>query len=118
MLAAALAYIAAAAAERYREALPIALPWLAVALTLGLAIQAARKYVAFLRRADELLRRIEIEALAFGFVAGAAFAMLYPLIERLGAPHVDGYWTALVMMIGWAAGGWLGLRRYSGGDGA
>jgi len=113
MLTFALAYVAAAAALRFRAALPAALPWLAVGAALALAFQVTRSYVQFLRGADELLRRIEIEALALGFAAGSAFAMLYPLLVRLGAPAVDGYWTALVMMLGWAAGGWLGLRRYS-----
>ena len=113
MLAFALAYIAAGAALRFRAVLPTAMPWLAVGAALALAFQVTRSYVQFLRGADELLRRIEIEALAFGFAAGAVFALLYPLLARLGAPAVDGYWTALVMMAGWAAGGWLGLRRYS-----
>lgn len=113
MLAFALAFIAAAAALRFRDRLPGALPWLAVGLACACALQVTRCYLQFLRGADELLRRIEVEALAFGFAAGAIFALLYPLLARLGAPAVDGYWTALVMMLGWAAGGWLGMRRYS-----
>lgn len=115
MLAFALVYVAAAAALRFHVALPPAVPWVAVGLACALAVQVTRAYLAFLRGADELLRRIEVEALAFGFAAGAIFALLYPLLARLGAPAVDGYWTALVMMLGWAAGGWLGLRRYSRG---
>jgi hypothetical protein len=90
------------------------LPWLLVGLALGLAVQAIRSYLAFLREADELLRRIETEALALGFGAGAAFSLLYPLLEKLGAPQLDGHAAVMVMMLSWAAGSWLGARRYSG----
>jgi hypothetical protein len=63
---------------------------------------------------NELQRRIQVEALALGFGAGAVFAMLYPLFEGLGAPAVGGRATALVMMLSWAVGSWLGTRRYAG----
>jgi hypothetical protein len=119
MLAAALAYLGATAALRWRAALPGALAWLPPTLT-GLAgllaILAIRRYVIFLRQADELLRRIQTEALAFGFGAGAVVAMLYPLLEMLGAPRLGGYAIALVMMLAWSAGSWLGTRRYAGRD--
>jgi len=113
-LAAALAYCGATAALRWRESVPGALPWLLVGVALLLAIQAIRSYLAFLRRADELLRKIETEGLALGFGAGVVLSLLYPLLERLGAPQLDGHATALVMMISWGAGSWLGTRRYSG----
>lgn len=117
MLAAGLAYLGATAALRWRASLPGALAWLPWPLT-GLAwllaFQAIRCYVIFLRQADELLRRIQTEALAFGFGAGAVVSLLYPLLELLGAPKLGGYAIALVMMLAWSAGTWLGTRRYSG----
>jgi hypothetical protein len=113
-LAAGLAYVGATAALRWRALLPAALPWLLSGLAWVLALQAIRLYVIFLRRADELLRRIQTEALAFGFGAGAVVAMLYPQLELLGAPKLGGYAIALVMMLAWSAGAWLGTRRYSG----
>jgi hypothetical protein len=117
MLAAALAYVGATAALRWRASLPGALlwlPWMLTGLAWLLALQAIRRYVIFLRAADELLRRIQTEALALGFGAGAVVSMLYPLLEELGAPKLGGYAIAFVMMLAWSAGTWLGTRRYSG----
>jgi hypothetical protein len=114
MLAAGLAYLGATAALRWRASLPAALPWLLSVLAWVLALQAIRRYVIFLRQADELLRRIQTEALAFGFGAGAVVSLLYPLLEMLGAPKLGGTAAALVMMLAWSAGTWLGTRRYSG----
>ncbi|HVT61517.1 MAG TPA: hypothetical protein VHR45_24360 [Thermoanaerobaculia bacterium] len=118
MLAAALAYVGATAALRWRESIPKALPWLLVGLALLLAIQATRSYLVFLREADELLRRIQTEALALGFGSGAVLSLLYPMLEGLGAPQLDGHATAVVMMLSWSAGSWLGTRRYSGSGAA
>jgi hypothetical protein len=118
LAAAALAYVGATAALRFRASLPAALPFLLVALAIGLSAQATRIYVLFLRGADELLRRIETEALALGFGVGVAFSVLYPLLARLGAPPLDGHWSALVMFVTWAAGSWIGTRRYSGKNSA
>jgi hypothetical protein len=114
MLAAGIAYLGATAALRWRASLPAALPWLLSALAWVLALQAIRRYVIFLRQADELLRRIQTEALALGFGAGAVVSLLYPLLELLGAPKLGEYAVALVMMLAWSAGTWLGTRRYSG----
>lgn len=131
--AAALAYVAAAAAQRWREPLARALPWLQpfralrgfpwmpwlfAGLSALCTVQAVRSYLAFLREADELLRRIQTEALALGFAAGAAFALIYPLLEQLGAPVFGGNGVFVVMMFSWSAGAWLGTRRYSRGGGA
>ncbi len=116
MLAAGLAYLGATAALRWRASLPGALPWLLSALAWVLALQAIRRYVIFLRQADELLRRIQTEALALGFGAGALVSLLYPLLELLGAPKLGEYAVAVAMMLAWSAGTWLGTRRYSGKD--
>jgi hypothetical protein len=114
VLAAALAYLGATAALRWRESIPRALPWLLAGLALLLATQATRSYLVFLRGADELLRRIQTEALVLGFVSGAVFSLVYPLLAMLGAPALDGHVTAVVMLLSWSAGVWLGTRRYGG----
>jgi len=79
---------------------------------------ATRSYLVFLRQADELLRRIQTEALAMGFAAGAVFSLLYPLFAGLGAPRLGENVTAAVMMLSWGAASWIGTRRYAGGSGA
>jgi hypothetical protein len=118
LLAATLAYLGATAALRWRASIPGALPWLLTGLTVLLAIQATRAYLAFLRAADELLRGIQTDALALGFGSGAVFSLLYPLLARLGAPELDEHATAVVMMLAWSAGSWLGTRRYRGSSAA
>jgi hypothetical protein len=114
VIAATLLYLGATAALRHPAAAPVALAWLLTGLAWLLAVVAMGSYLAFLRQADELLRRIELEGLALGFGAGAVFALLYPLLVALGAPDLQGEATALVMMVSWAAGSWLAGRRYSG----
>ncbi len=118
MLAAALAYIVATAALRWRGSISWASPglqWLLVGVAVLLALAALRAYLQMLRQADELQRRIHLEALGLGFAAGAVFALLYPLFELLGAPALGGRAIAVVMLLSWAAGSWLAARRFSGG---
>lgn len=116
MLATALAYLGATAALRWRQLMPGAFPWVLTGLVGLLGVQATRSYLHFLREADELLRRIETEALALGFGVGAVVGLLYPLLEKLGAPALGGHATLLAMMLSWALGSWLGMRRYSGSN--
>lgn len=118
MVAAALAYLGATAALRWRASIPAVLPAALVALAALLSIQAVRAYLTFLRGADELLRRIQTEALALGFASGAVTSLLYPLLEGFGAPRLGAQATTVVMMLAWSLGSWLGTRRYSGSDGA
>jgi hypothetical protein len=113
LFAAALSFVAATAALRYRSVVPWALAALAVALTLALFALAIRSYLTFLHGADELLRKIQTEALALGFAVGAAFSMLYPLLQGLGAPELGSHATPMVMISCWALGSWLGERRYA-----
>lgn len=115
-IAAALAYLAATAALRWQAALPVALPWLAVALAVLLALVATNSYLRFLREADELLRKIETGAVGLAFGVGLLLALLYPLAEGLGAPRLEGDLLGFVMMVSWATGSWLGRRRYGRTD--
>lgn len=117
MLAAAVAYVAATAALRRQPELPALLPWGLTALAMALAAGAIVAFRRYLRGADELVRKIEIDALAIAFGAGALFTMLYPLCERLGAPRLGLADAALVLMFAWMAGAWIGWRRYRGGSG-
>src|SRR5262249_55566524 len=82
MLVLAVTSVAAAATLRWRASLPTAVPWCAVGAASLLALQAGRAYFVFLRGADELLRKIQLEALAWGFGAGGAVALLYPLWQK------------------------------------
>jgi hypothetical protein len=92
---------------------PAAAGWALAAASGLLSILAMRSYILFLRHADELLRKVHLESLAFAFGAGIVVMMTYRLCERLGAPKLDVNDAALVMMLTWIAGQWIGGRRYS-----
>ena len=109
-----LAYLGAALAVRHRAALPLPLPWLAIAAAALLSGLAVQRYVLYLREVDELKRRIETEALAVGFGAGTVLSLLAPLVQRLGLPWLDASVVAAVMMGVWAVASFLGNRRYCG----
>ncbi len=77
-----------------------------------LGVLAIRSFLRFVREADELVRKIQLEALGWGFGAGAIFMLGYRLFERIGAPHLDIVAPFVVMMIGTAVGQWVARRRY------
>lgn len=83
-----------------------------VLLTAVLGILAIRSYVHFLRQADELLSKIQLESLALGFGASAVFMVAYRLCERLGAPRLDAASPLVVMVVVWAVSQLLVARRY------
>ncbi|MEK6373825.1 MAG: hypothetical protein AABO58_14145 [Acidobacteriota bacterium] len=91
------------------------LAWILAIANLLLTLLAVRAYMVFLRAADELLRRIQLEGLALGFGAGAVFMLSYRLFERLGALKLDSADPFVVMAIFWAIGQYIGLRRYAPG---
>ena len=76
------------------------------------AIAALLAYLRFLRQADELLRKIQLEGLALGFGVGVVFMLSYQLLERVGAPQLHVGDPVVVMMVAWALGQLLGMRRY------
>jgi hypothetical protein len=94
---------------------PIAVSYALTAATVGLLMMAARAYVIFLRDADELLRKIQLDALAYSFGAAVIFMFGWRLCERLGAPKLDVDDPVFVMMVVWGVAQWLGYRRYAVG---
>jgi hypothetical protein len=84
-----------------------------VALTIVCLAGSVLAFIRFLREADELLRKIQLEALGVAFGAGAVFALGYRLCERIGAPKLDVDDGFLLMMIFWTLGQYVGYRRYN-----
>ena len=114
MLAATVSFIAATILLKGKF-IPPAAGWALTALTAGLLVMTVCTYMAFLRQADELLRKVHLEALAIGFGTGVVLMMVYRLCERLGAPKLDVNDAALVMILTWIAAQFLGSRRYAAG---
>jgi len=77
-----------------------------------LGIFAVLSYVRFLRHADELMRKVHLEAIALGFGAGLVFVLGYRLATEIGAPPLDGAEPAAIMLLFAGLGQWLGMRRY------
>ncbi|HUR82894.1 MAG TPA: hypothetical protein VM733_19190 [Thermoanaerobaculia bacterium] len=91
---------------------PVPIGWVLTVATIALLALAARAYIVFLRDADELLRKIQLEALALSFGAAFIFMLGWRLCERLGAPKLDVDDPFIVMSVVWALGQWTGFRRY------
>jgi hypothetical protein len=91
------------------------LGWALTGLTIGLLVMMVRAYIVFLRAADELLRKVQLEALALALGASVVFMLGYRLCERLGAMKLDLDDPLLLIAVVFAIGQWLGIRRYAGG---
>lgn len=90
----------------------VAMQWVLVVVPNLMAVVAVLTYLRFLRMADEMIRKIQLEGLAIGFGAGAVAAVGYQLFELVGAPALASNHVVVVMMVGWAAGQYLGWRRF------
>ncbi len=89
-----------------------ALGWLVALMPSAFGIIAALAYMRFLREADELVRAIELRALALAVGAGFAIWPAYTLLGRLGVP-VDAWSEVPIMaMIGAYVFGVLAGRRH------
>lgn len=87
--------------------------WLAIVVSTALGVLAVLAYVRFIREADELIRKIQTEALALGFAAGLVGNFTYNLIERATGHRFDPGDLLLLLVIGYLAGIWAGARRYA-----
>ena len=88
------------------------LAWSVAILPNLFSVAALFAYLKFLREADELVRHIQMEGLAFGFGAGVIFAMAYFTLERVGVPELTGDKTIFVMMMGWVVGQLVATWKY------
>ena len=92
---------------RYAVALLPVVPmaWLAVAALL------------FLREADELQRRLHLEALGFAFAAGSLVTFSYGLLQLAGLPTLSWLWVWPVYGTMWIIGVAASSLRYHRNDG-
>lgn len=66
-----------------------------------------------LGRMDELQRRIQLNALGFGFGATAIITFTYGFLELVGFPKVSYLWVLPLMVALWGIGGAFAARRYA-----
>ncbi len=92
------------------------LKWAIAALPIALWVPWLLAYMRFLREADELVRRIQLEGVAVGFWVGIGFGIGYPLLEHAGLPALDASMTIAVMLaamlLGYAVGRFRASKRY------
>jgi hypothetical protein len=69
-------------------------------------------FLSMIREADELERRINYQALSFGFVVTFAATLAYSLAEDLGLPRVSSFWWWLVLAVSWGVGLTIYSRKY------
>jgi hypothetical protein len=69
-------------------------------------------YLRFLSRMDELGRRIQLEALAFGFGAAGMLTFAYGFLENAGFPQQSYIWVFPLMIALWGVGGAIASYRY------
>ena len=111
-LAWAVTYVAAHWVLKADLDLATPLVWLLVAVPILTILAAVFSYLHFLRNADELLRKIQLQGLAMGFGAGVVFVTGYQLLEAAGAAQMQTDHLIVVMMFSWMAGQLYGMWHY------
>ncbi len=86
--------------------------WMLAVGCLALGAGGLLAFRRFLLEADELVRRIQLEGLAFGFGVGLLIALSYQLFEFVGAPVLDVGEAVTIMIVGYVVGVLLATRRY------
>lgn len=66
----------------------------------------------FVRRMDELWRRIHLEALAFAFPVGVLIATSYGFLQLAGLPVANWIWVWPLFLASWGLGLSLARARY------
>jgi MFS family permease len=94
----------------------VALKSAILALPIALLVPWLLAFSRFLREADELVRKIHMEGIAVGFLAGIAFGMGYVILQEAGLPQLHSSMAVAivvaVMMLGYAVGRALASKRY------
>jgi hypothetical protein len=76
------------------------------------AALATWAFLAMIRETDELERRINYQALSFGFVVTFSITLAYALLEDLGLPRVSSFYWWFLLAISWGVGLAIYSRKY------
>ena len=66
----------------------------------------------FFRGLDELQRRIQLEAVAFSFLATCLITLTWAFQQNAGLPRFDVSWVAPLLIALWGIGVGIAKRRY------
>jgi hypothetical protein len=77
------------------------------------AIFGLLAFVRFLGRIDELERRIQFEAIGFGFGGTAVLTFGYGFLENAGFPHLNWVYVFPLMIFLWGIGQAIARRKYT-----
>jgi hypothetical protein len=69
-------------------------------------------FMRFLGRVDELQRRIQLEAIGFGFGATAILTFGYGFLQGVGFPQVSWIYILPLMVVLWGLGGAIAAWKY------
>lgn len=89
---------------------PLRIPF--ALLPLFPALLAMWAAIRYFRGLDELQRRIQLEGLAFSFLATCVLALSWALLQNAGLPHADVIWVAPALIFFWGLGASIAKRRY------
>ena len=73
-------------------------------------LMAAIRYIG---RMDELQRRIQLNAISFGFGATAIITFTYGFLELVGFPTISYIWVLPLMVVLWGVGAAVAAQRYA-----
>ena len=96
-----------------RELIPAGVAsYSAVLVTTALGVGTLLVFVRYLHEAEELQRKIQLEALALGFGVGIVAAVLLEMLAEIGAWEAGPADVILPMVAAYALGTIFGFRRY------
>jgi hypothetical protein len=69
-------------------------------------------FMRMFRGLDELQRRIQLEAVAFSFLATCLITLTWAFQQNAGLPRFDVSWVAPLLILLWGVGVGIAKRRY------
>jgi len=69
-------------------------------------------FIRFLRRIDELQRRIQLHALGFSFGSTVIVSLTVGFLKNAGLPQPNWFWLTPLMIALWGLATFAGNRRY------
>lgn len=73
---------------------------------------AVLAFVRSMRRMDELQRRIQLEAISFGFGTTLLITLTIGFLENAGLPRLSWIWVTPLMIPLWSLGLFIANRHY------